>query len=587
MSYKDLILESLTTRDEKEHAFHEITIANQQLVQKVITLQLKEKQLEAAMKTAQIQNETLTQAAEYAKAQGSPEHQQRVAELDRRIHDLNEERAEMYKTQSGNAQRLVHMNEQLQKATETEKRNSAEYDSYYLFIYLLWIKHVNSDKKNPRKPFRIKKLTASVKQLGTKCDLQTEQLREKDIAIQILQDELAAIQLEITTTEERNKKLEKENAQLLQRWLDKMNQEAEKMNEATEFYENFLEQARNVGQTIRKTSGGKWVMRPSSSSDKSKPDRRVHAATVVLPVSPCKKMALSDGELFCIKASSTGSMFATGGSDKKLRIYDAKTGNVTMALGGSLQSITSICFNPSDELVLGSSTDNSTRIWQLSTGRIRHTLTGHIGKVFAAQFTADSKRVVSGSHDRTLKVWDLQRGYCIRTIFTFSSCNDLTLADVEGQTLVSGHLDNNLRLWDTRTGNGIKELTGVHTGQITSVSISPMYPNGDALLTNSRDNTLKMIDLRMYDIVATFQAPSYKNGANWSRSCYSPDGSYIAAGSADGSLHIWNTLTRNLETTLKDHKGVMCGVSWSPVGDYLYTAETNKNVCIYNTAFQV
>ncbi|KAI7861127.1 WD40-repeat-containing domain protein [Circinella umbellata] len=461
----------------------------------------------------------------------------------------------MYKTQSENAQRLVHMSEQLQKASETEKRDSAE----------------------------IKKLTASVKQLGTKCDLQIEQLREKDTAIQILQDEIAAIQLEITTIEERNKKLEKENAQLLQRWLDKMNQEAEKMNEATEFYENFLEQARNVGKTIRKTSGGKWIMGPSSSSEK-KSDQRTRTPTVVLPVSPIKKMAISDGELFCIKASTTGSMFATGGSDKKLRVYDAKTGNATMALGGSLQTITSICFDSTDELVLGSSTDNSTRIWHLGTQRLRHTLTGHIGKVFAAQFTADSKRVVSGSHDRTLKVWDLQRGYCIRTIFTFSSCNDLTLVDVEGQTLVSGHLDNNIRLWDTRTGNGIKELTGVHSGQITSVSISP---GGDTLLTNSRDNTLKMIDLRMYNIVATFQAPSYRNGANWSRSCFSPDKSYVAAGSADGTLHVWNTLTHNLETTLKDHKGVMCGVSWSPVGDYLYTAETNKNVCIYNTAFQV
>ncbi|KAI9499022.1 WD40-repeat-containing domain protein [Zychaea mexicana] len=556
MSYRDLIVERLIARNEKEHALHDTIFANQKLVQKVITLQNKEKQLEVAVKTAQLQNETLSQAAEYAKAQGSPEHQQRVAELDRRIHDLNEERAEMYKTQSENAQRLVHMNEQLRKVTETEKRDSAE----------------------------INKLTASVKQLGTKCDLQVEQLREKDAAIQILQDELAAIQLEITTIEERNKKLEKENAQLLQRWLDKMNQEAEKMNEATEFYESFLEQARNVGQTIRKTSTGKWVMRPSSSTERSKSDRRARAATVVLPTAPIKKMTVHDGEIFCIKASSAGNMFATGGSDKKLKVYDAKSGNVTMTLGGSLQSITSVCFNPTDELVLGSSTDNSTRIWQLSTQRIRHTLTGHIGKVFAAQFTADSKRVVSGSHDRTLKVWDLQRGYCIRTIFTFSSCNDLTLADVEGQTLVSGHLDNNIRLWDTRTGNGIKELTGVHSGQVTSVSVSP---GGDTLLTNSRDNTLKLIDLRMYDIVATFQAPTYRNGANWSRSCFSPDGSYIAAGSSDGTLHIWNQLTRNLEKTIKEHRGVMCGVSWSPMGDYLYTAETNKNVCIYNTAFTV
>lgn len=61
----------------------------------------------------------------------------------------------------------------------------------------------------------------------------------------------------------------------------------------------------------------------------------------------------------------------------------------------------------------------------------------------------------------------------IRTIFTFSSCNDVCLMDADGQTLISGHLDNNIRLWDARTGVGIKELTGIHSGQITSVSMSP------------------------------------------------------------------------------------------------------------------
>lgn len=61
----------------------------------------------------------------------------------------------------------------------------------------------------------------------------------------------------------------------------------------------------------------------------------------------------------------------------------------------------------------------------------------------------------------------------IRTIFTFSSCNDVCLMDPDGQTVISGHLDNNIRLWDARTGVGIKELTGIHSGQITSVSMSP------------------------------------------------------------------------------------------------------------------
>lgn len=44
--------------------------------------------------------------------------------------------------------------------------------------------------------------------------------------------------------------------------------------------------------------------------------------------------------------------------------------------------------------------------------------------------------------------------------------------DSDGQTLISGHLDNHIRFWDTRTGSGIKELTGVHNGQVTSVSMS-------------------------------------------------------------------------------------------------------------------
>jgi autophagy-related protein 16 len=78
-----------------------------------------------------------------------------------------------------------------------------------------------------------------------------------------------------------------------------------------------------------------------------------------------------------------------------------------------------------------------------------------------------------------------------------------------------------VRLWDARTGNGIKELIGLHSGQITSVSVSPgivfvycadrlgktliQNPDGSKLLTNSRDNTLHTIDLRMYKVVRTFQ----------------------------------------------------------------------------------
>ncbi|CEI93666.1 hypothetical protein RMCBS344292_07897 [Rhizopus microsporus] len=484
MAHPQVILERLQARDVREGIFHELILANNQLLQQAIENKKKDKK----------RKEELISEGSF----------QNVAELDRRIRELSEERAEM----------LIQLSDQ-------------------------------------------------VKKLSAKCELHVYQLKEKDVTIQILQDELTALQLEITTTEEKNKNLSIENKQLLQRWMDLKNAEAEKMNEAMQFYEQALEQAKN-----------------SPDRKKSQPKETLSSYNL-LPSKVYKKINAHDDDIHCIAASSKGALFATGGADRKIRLHDTRSGHMIQALGGALQTITSVSFNSTDEMILGSCTDNATRIWSLSTHRLRHTLTGHIGKVYAAKFTGDSNRVVSGSHDRTLKVWDLQRGYTVRTIFTFSSCNDLCLMDSDGQTLISGHLDNHIRFWDTRTGSGIKELTGVHNGQITSVSMSS---DGMYLLTNSRDNTLKIIDIRMYDILKSFQADSYHNGLNWSRSTFSPSGSYIAAGSSDGTLFVWNVNTGKVERMLKEHRSAICGVSWNPTGDHIFSAEKNKAVCIWDTA---
>ncbi|KAM3582932.1 hypothetical protein VKS41_004688 [Umbelopsis sp. WA50703] len=151
-------------------------------------------------------------------------------------------------------------------------------------------------------------------------------------------------------------------------------------------------------------------------------------------------------------------------------------------------------------------------------------------------------------------------------------------------SIASGHLDNNVRLWDTRTGNGIKELTGLHSGQVTSISVSP---DGSKLLTNSRDNTLHIVDLRMYKVIRTFKDDSYRNGLNWSRACFSPDGHYAAAGSASGSIHFWNTMTGKHESAVQGHKHPVCAVDWSPIGAHLFSADRSKSICIWDTSTQL
>ena len=50
-----------------------------------------------------------------------------------------------------------------------------------------------------------------------------------------------------------------------------------------------------------------------------------------------------------------------------------------------------------------------------------------------------------------------------------------------------------------------------------------------------------------------FSADGFKVGCDWARATFSPDGQYIAVGSANGSVFIWNVMTNKIETVLKDH----------------------------------
>ncbi|KJE90803.1 WD40 repeat-containing protein [Capsaspora owczarzaki ATCC 30864] len=265
-------------------------------------------------------------------------------------------------------------------------------------------------------------------------------------------------------------------------------------------------------------------------------------------------------------------------SDKTVKIWDAKSGKSTLTLSGAMQGIMCVSFNTKDDLIVAGSNDNATRVWSSQTGRLRHTLTGHLSKIFATRFVGDSSKVISGSHDRTIKIWDLAKGYCIKTIFSFSSCNDVILGDDSGTALVSGHVDNHIRFWDSRTGDCTSEITGIHTGQITSLAVST---DRRVVLSNSRDNTMKLIDVRMLQVVNTLFHDSYRPGVNWSKACFSPDGRYVAAANGDGSVLFWNLTTGKMEKTFKEHPNNCNAVAWHPAGHQVISCDKDKNVVVY------
>ncbi|XP_077902779.1 protein Atg16l2 isoform X6 [Ictidomys tridecemlineatus] len=252
---------------------------------------------------------------------------------------------------------------------------------------------------------------------------------------------------------------------------------------------------------------------------------------------------LSEVNAVCFGPNS--SLLATGGADCLIHLWNVVGGRLeaNQTLEGAGGSITSVDFDPSGSQVLAATYNQAAQLWKVGEARSKETLSGHKDKVTAAKFKLTRHQAVTGSRDRTVKEWDLGRAYCSRTINVLSYCNDVVCGD---HIIISGHNDQKIRFWDSR-GPRCTQVIPVQ-GRVTSLSLSHDQLH---LLICSRDNTLKVIDLRVSNIRQVFRADGFKCGSDWTKAVFSPDRSYALAGSSNGVLYIWDVDTGKLESSLQ------------------------------------
>merc|ERR1711991_411736 len=168
---------------------------------------------------------------------------------------------------------------------------------------------------------------------------------------------------------------------------------------------------------------------------------------------------------------------------------------------------------------------------------------------------------------RTIKIWDLHRGLCSKTNPVRSSPNDIALSN-DDNLIVSGHHNGSVIFWDARSGDPVASVKDLSSKQITSVEYSP---DGDAILINSRDNSLLLLDARTHIVRATYSADGFSAGLNTARATFSPDGRYVTAGSTTGDVYVWSTDgSGGLQAVLAGgHSTPVASVSWRPTGQSL------------------
>uniref|UniRef100_A0A8D3BX37 Autophagy related 16 like 1 n=1 Tax=Scophthalmus maximus TaxID=52904 RepID=A0A8D3BX37_SCOMX len=415
-------------------------------------------------------------------------------------------------------------------------------------------------------------------------------------ANQTLKDEYDALQITFSALEEKLRKTTEDNQELVSRWMAEKAQEANKLNA-----ENEKDSRRRQAKLQKELADAAKEPLPIDPDDdievlaedggkggETSPSRALsRTKRLSHPPPPGLLDSISnifgyvseahDGEVNAVRFSPGSRMVATGGMDRRVKLWEVVAGHCEAkgALTGSNAGITSIDFDSAGSYLLAASNDFASRIWTVDDFRLRHTLTGHSGKVLSARFLLDNTRIVSGSYDRTLKLWDLRSKVCMKTVFAGSSCNDIVCTE---QCVMSGHFDKKVRFWDIRAESIVQELELF--GRVTSLDLNHERTE---LLSCSRDDLIKIIDLRTNSVRQTFSAQGFKCGADWTRVTFSPDGSYVAGGSADGALYVWNVLTGKVDRTLdRHHNSAINSVSWSPSGAFVVSVEKGSRAVLWS-----
>ncbi|KAL7528327.1 hypothetical protein ACHAXR_002387 [Thalassiosira sp. AJA248-18] len=390
-----------------------------------------------------------------------------------------------------------------------------------------------------------------------------------------------------------------EATKLNKRFLDERVSEKEKMAEQFNNMNDTIETLQKEASMLRsyakmgKGSGGGWFGLSSRRGDKnilaaanavnssdgtdSEPKRQWGAtACAVLPSQPLYTIKAHRDDASCVRYDGTNlNRVATASSDATVRVFDTSNGQLeTTFSAGGRQPLIGVDIG--GDIVCACGADKTCRfvggrrrpllVWNQQTKRMIHQLAGHSQKITCVRLFPGEKSIITGSADRSIRVWDISRHiYTQKATFRHSSTTNSSDVSCVTQSVVSGHLDGGIRCWDVRTGDRVLDIPLLHEGGVTSVQWKP--GNSHEILSNGRDSTLKIVDARTKAIIKTFHDPGFRTLTNHASASFSPDGSYIAAGSGDnGDICVWNVTSGELEKRLSAHQCGAVGVAWGMGG---------------------